>query len=31
MGEVTVSILDRERHRDIIERVRKLGARIGNF
>lgn len=31
VSEVTVSILDRERHRDIIERVRKLGARIKLF
>ena len=31
VGEVTVSILNRERHQDIIDRVRKLGARIKLF
>lgn len=31
VSEVTVSILNRERHKDIISRVRKLGARIKLF
>ncbi|WP_068474960.1 class II fructose-bisphosphatase [Parvimonas sp. KA00067] len=31
VSEVTVSILNRERHQDIIDRVRKLGARIKLF